>query len=392
MREVICERKPSCKAEACVMPVRAVVLRVVRCASLAAGACLFVCLPLCMGVSIPSLTAYAATFPVSSSQTDAAVGFHEEYDYAGSRYVHSGVDLAAKPGSEVVAPVESVVSFVGSVPAGDEKLSGVSNGSTMEAVSLRMSDGRVITLMPFEAVEVSRGESLGEGAVVGRLAVGGDKSSKGTHLHMGLKKGSAYYDPMSLFANAQAGRAPSSEAEALAGGKKVRKFSPQLDATPQEALPPSLPDAGQAPLGQGLEAIGSSVPVQVRDEFGSISSQAGAETTTEAVAASDGSQFLSSLLYSCSKQLDSLASGFAKLCDKLHVKYQLAAVACALFLIAVVSAAVCRIVGFIRRSNAGRERGKKNSLHGRNGGDNIQKLFPAPGTSFITRGRLAQRR
>ena len=91
---------------------RAAASSVARRAVLATLACLVTCLPLHMGISPLSSSAYAATMPVGSPQTDPSLGFHDSYTYKGSRCVHSGVDISAAAGSAVKAPVDAVVSFV----------------------------------------------------------------------------------------------------------------------------------------------------------------------------------------------------------------------------------------------------------------------------------------
>lgn len=380
---------------------RAAASSVARRAVLATLACLVTCLPLHMGISPLSSSAYAATMPLVSSQSGPSLGFHDSYTYKGSRCVHSGVDISAAAGSAVKAPVDAVVSFVGRVPSGDLS-SGASGGETMNAVSLKMGDGRIVTLMPLEAITVAVGDAVCEGMPVGSLASQGDRSSKATHLHMGLKKGSVYYDPMSLFA----GRGGVSK-EGASGllGASTKKGTGVLETSMAEsglvsrsnALSPSDALEAQASESGAEEELVQEGSKAAGEEFGVIHSRTSQDVSAAREAAAgegalDVSGQLAALRQSIAWQLGALREGFQALCEKLHVEYQLAVAACVLVALSVLAPLIHFIIRTIRRNGLREKESKITLLPEQNGGVNMQKLFPAPGTSFITRGRLAQRR
>jgi murein DD-endopeptidase MepM/ murein hydrolase activator NlpD len=109
----------------------------------------------------------------------------------GASSQHRGVDLAAAPGAQVLAPLSGQVSFAGSVP-------GVGGGRVM-AVTIETASGKV-TLMPLARVGVTRGTQVSEGASVGTLASDGDGSTAETHLHVGVRVGDLYVDPLTVIA------------------------------------------------------------------------------------------------------------------------------------------------------------------------------------------------
>lgn len=177
----------------------------------------------------PHAEAEAATWPVSSSQPAAAVGFHETYSAGNTNdrtYVHSGVDASASAGSQIVSPIAGEVCFTGSVPSGDSSLNGGGPGQTMLGVSVKMPDGRTITLMPFAHIGVKKGDHVAEGEVLGTLAATGDRSMRAAHLHMGLKRGRVYYDPMSLFGM------PSQQAQSVPATAGAKASAAQMQTAP----------------------------------------------------------------------------------------------------------------------------------------------------------------
>ncbi|NOV96830.1 M23 family metallopeptidase [Isoptericola halotolerans] len=98
---------------------------------------------------------------------------------------HRGVDLAAPPGTPVVAPTSGTVTFAGQV--GGKPVLVVSHGE------LRST---------FEPVRAHRevGDRVGRGDVVGEVT---DETtvlhcSPATCLHWGVRRGEAYLDPLAL--------------------------------------------------------------------------------------------------------------------------------------------------------------------------------------------------
>lgn len=348
-------------------------------------ACLSVCLWLHVAISEPASCAYASTWPTGSSQGSVCLAYGETYAFDSSTYAHSGVDIVAATGEEVKAPLAGTVSFVGRVPAGDSIREGAELAGTMCAVSIKLEDGRAVTLMPFENIDVKKGQRVREGDVIGELAAVGDRSSGKPHLHMGLKDGRRYIDPMTLFAEATP--------------QDVQSMV--LDAAPL-ARKRILDDKGQK-----QETIGSSsagvqqqveTPLPVADAdptFGTISSKVQGEVSVGDLASSteaSSSSPLAALAEACATQLDSLFAGYARLSEEIHLPTQLLVLASVLLVVLLVAAIVVGSIALIRRSAAYEKVRKNNSLCSREEGASIYGLFPAPGTSFITRGRLAQRR
>lgn len=137
------------------------------------------------------------------------LGFGSLYSAGeGGSSQHRGVDLAAAAAERVVAPLAGRVSFAGSVP-------GV-GGGRVTAVTIETSRGK-ITLLPLERATVSRGEQVAEGAAIGTLAESGDGSSAGAHLHVGVREGDLYVDPLGLIAPPPPAPAAGSGAGAGAG-------------------------------------------------------------------------------------------------------------------------------------------------------------------------------
>ena len=97
---------------------------------------------------------------------------------------HLGVDLVARPGTPVVAAAPGVVSFAGTV------------AGTRHVVVAH--DGGLRTSYSFLAtVSVRRGESVRAGEVVGTTG-GTGMGHEGDVLHVGLRSGDTYLDPMVL--------------------------------------------------------------------------------------------------------------------------------------------------------------------------------------------------
>lgn len=119
------------------------------------------------------------------------VAFGQRYTAEDGRVLtHGGLDIAAVAGSHVLAPLSGTVAFVGRVPAGE--------GATQLAISLLLDTGETLSLMPFDEVAAERGARVSEGGLLGTLAAKGDRSSVEQHLHVGLRRGSLYLDPLTV--------------------------------------------------------------------------------------------------------------------------------------------------------------------------------------------------
>lgn len=184
-------------------------------------------------------------------QAPAAVLLAYGDAYAGR--THSGLDLAASAGTRVAAPVSARVAFAGNVPA--------AGGGTCIAITLSMADGRSITLMPLVAAEVTAGNEIAAGAALGEVAPGGDGSCPESHLHVGLKRGSTYLDPMTLLvapcaavSEPQPGGATTADAPVVAG---TAQAPPAM--APAPAIAPAATPAGAqvCPDAPGVPAAGT---------------------------------------------------------------------------------------------------------------------------------------
>jgi len=95
---------------------------------------------------------------------------------------HRGLDVAAEVGSEALAPASGVVAFRGDVV--DRPLLTIDHGG-----------GLVSTLEPVES-DLSPGDAVARGQVVGRVAVGGHAAAGS--LHLGVRLDGDYVNPMLL--------------------------------------------------------------------------------------------------------------------------------------------------------------------------------------------------
>lgn len=213
--------------------------------------------------------ALAATWPMSTSALSATLAFHQSYSAGSNSYVHSGIDIPASAGLQIILPLAGTVRFTGAVPSGDSRTGGTSSDKTMNAVSIELSDGRTVTLMPFASIDVREGQTVAEGAPLGTLAASGDVSTSATHLHMGYKQGSRYLDPMLLFG--MAGDAPGGAAAAQSAAEV-----PGASASTPLASAEAAPSVGEsaspsAHLEQpGIISVPEELTITSSESFGAI--------------------------------------------------------------------------------------------------------------------------
>lgn len=378
--------------------------------------------------------AYAAS-PLGSSQASVSVKFHAKYNAGRSAYVHSGIDLPAAVGAKVYAPCKGRVSFVGRVPSGDSVTGSSAKGSasaTMLAISLKLDDGKTLTLMPIDASNVAKGESVAQGEALGTLAASGDRSSSATHLHMGLKQNGVYHDPSYLLglaaqasvgqtaaaaapltakkatpsaSSAKAKKKARAQAAAGEGTAAVEVGAAEGSSASEEALSSELrtQSSAEAAATNGLEqaAAGSDAKADAQS-FGSIASSAEAVSAYDSTQAQEGPGGLEGLAAAAHAALEAKADAVASACgaqatrlmDCLNAVGAQTGIPLTVLLLGVL----LLVTGVMAATLYGAARAvkhiapllleKKNYvLKSLTGGDNISRLFPAPGTTFMTRGR-----
>ena len=321
-------------------------------------------------ISFAPLQAYAASWPFSSNRLSPSLGFQDSYSAGNKTYKHYGVDIEAAAGSNICAPVSGNVSFVGQVPSGDSMIDGGGAGNTMNAVSIKMSDGRTLTLMPVAQAFVSTGASVSEGQSLGTLAAGGDRSSTSTHLHMGLKKNGTYYDPMSLFGAAPATPVPAEQ----------ESYS-YADETASVALDSA---ALEESFGFSAEPASSNV-----FQEGAISS---ADALWQPAAQTHELNIFERIGVACADQFFSIVDELQYLATETGVP------AIVFYIAAIVAALVvcaCASVAFVRFCLPSLKRASHLAilhLSEKFGGDIMHRLFPAWGLAFKPLSHIDQRR
>lgn len=99
---------------------------------------------------------------------------------------HRGVDVAAPTGSPVHASAPGVVSFAGSV-AGNLTVT-VDHGS-----------GLLTTYSFLGTTQVTRGQALQQGHVLGTVGRGHPGSELPAHVHLSARRDGFYFDPLELY-------------------------------------------------------------------------------------------------------------------------------------------------------------------------------------------------
>lgn len=133
-----------------------------------------------------------------------ALRFGAVFSSAGKQCTHRGIDLEAEAGENVLAPADGVVTFAGEVPA--------DGGGRMVAVTITTADGLLVCVTPLDRANVRRGDSVIAGARLGVLALDGDSSSAGPHVHLSVREAGTYIDPEPLLGSAGTAAEPVSAA------------------------------------------------------------------------------------------------------------------------------------------------------------------------------------
>jgi hypothetical protein len=213
------------------------------------GACISVLAPSGVGAAEPALGSWVR--PVDGAVVRPFVAPIGRYGPG-----HRGVDLAAAPGAPVRAANAGTVSFAGSVAGSLHVV--VAHGS-----DLRTSYSFLLR------VDVHRGQAVARGQIVGLAGGAGPDHEPGV-LHLGLRVGDRYVDPMGLFVPsdltklirlapvdlpAQSGLDPPGvEARGLAAGLDL-PAGVQRMITP---APPGLLEQAGAAVGALVEPVGAS--------------------------------------------------------------------------------------------------------------------------------------
>ncbi|HET6498225.1 MAG TPA: peptidoglycan DD-metalloendopeptidase family protein [Coriobacteriia bacterium] len=203
------------------------------------------------------------------------LAFGERYPAGdGSHATHRGVDLGAPPGTGVRAVLAGTVTFAGRIPAGE--------GATTLAVTVQSGD-ILVTYLPLSDRVVATGQTVVAGELLGALASSGDRSHPDSHLHLSVRRGSLYVDPMPFLAaplQAHSGAVPIAEpapllaapapnaAGATAGAPLAPAPSPADSPAPahvQAPAPETVPETGQTVPGAfaGAQAALSGVAPSV---------------------------------------------------------------------------------------------------------------------------------
>lgn len=349
-------------------------------------------------VAFPTPTAALASNPLGPKGASVSLDFEQTYKLNKKTYVHKGIDLPAAAGSPVGAPCFGTVSFVGDVPAGDSIRAAAQKpalGKIMRAVSIRIADGKVVTLMPFSESTVNAGQTVSEGENLGTLAATGDRSSSKTHLHMGLKKGSVYFDPKCLLgmdtaSNAEdegiahqaasmiRGRAPVVQGELPSSIGTVDALEPENAHFREQELEETDAASAEDPM-ESIKAISSGVPSALAMPEDGSSRDLASEVSDAAMGA------VSAVAAACMWQAAELNTGLSAFARESGVPLLLLYL---LFAALMIALAVLLLLSLVRACAAIKaKKSSSASLLSSSGGDSMGKLFPVPGTTFMTRGR-----
>lgn len=331
--------------------------------------------------------ALAATWPVPTSALSATLAFHQSYSAGSNSYVHSGIDIPASAGLQIISPLAGTVRFTGAVPSGDSRTGGTSSDKTMNAVSIELRDGRSVTLMPFASIGVREGQAVAEGAPLGTLAASGDVSTSAPHLHMGYKQGSRYLDPLLLFGMAGGVSTGSAAAQSVTEAPAASAPAPLAGA--EAASPVGEPASSSARLGQsGIASAPEESITASGESFGMIET-GDYELASQNASAPAGfpADMLVWLGDACVGQFAGMVEAlFGVSCSK-EVSFIVLLAAMGVLLLVC---AVC--IGCHWSQLQNRLHTWKDSLSLPDGGGSMQKLFPASGAAFMSRSRIAQRR
>jgi len=218
-----------------------------------------------------------------SGHAEILLEYGSPYTREGRRVTHSGVDLSAEPGDTVVAALDGVVSFAGRVPA--------PGGGTRGVVTIDFGEGLRVTCLPLTGITVSRGQAVSAGDRIGVLGESAGESTSRPHLHVSVRRGDTYLDPMLFLSPPGPG---STQITPDVGLAEPAVSNTQIPATFQSS---TLQGSAQAP------AVQAATTVKVPGTAGSIFA-AGQVAQGAAVAGSKGE--LAQTALSSSAEIQSL--------------------------------------------------------------------------------------
>jgi hypothetical protein len=167
--------------------------------------------------------------------------------YAGGQ--HRGIDIAAAPGTPVVAAASGNVTFSGTV---------ASSGLT---VSVRTADGRYDTsYLHLSSASVKEGARVERGARLGAVGTTGKRSAEAPHLHFGVREAGsrhAYHDPLEFLPPPASTPAPRIPAGAPHPVPVPLRPAPAPAREPARAAPPRrvrAPQPARRPSHSGAPA------------------------------------------------------------------------------------------------------------------------------------------
>jgi len=172
-----------------------------------------------------------ASWPLTS-YAEILLEYGSPYTRDGRSVTHSGVDLFAEPGDTVLAAQDGVVSFAGRVPA--------PGGGTRGAVTIDFGGGLRITCLPLTGIVVSRGQTVSAGDKIGVLGESAGESTLRPHLHVSVRRGEAYLDPM-LFL--------------ISPGSASIQVAPEVNLVEPAASNTQIPTTFRAPVFQGQALV-----------------------------------------------------------------------------------------------------------------------------------------
>ena len=151
-------------------------------------------LPLANGQEMPSTSDIAFDHPVLNTANVSVQFGMRTNPFTDKPSWHGGVDLGAPWDDPIYAPAEGVVVFAGTEAGWGKR------------VDLKVSDGWVLRFAHLKAFEVSEGDQISAGDVLG--IIGSTGRATGPHVHLEALYNGKQYNPqdietLTLYANAR---------------------------------------------------------------------------------------------------------------------------------------------------------------------------------------------